>query len=185
MILDQADETADTPAPEGRRHWWLSALDQSARPPGRWPAAPSGGSPRTARLVLRSETASPKAARDFAVRTLGEWQLPELADDVTVVVSELVTNAVRYGLRGLPPAAQVCPIQLVLLGHPRRLVLVVTDPSDQIPAITEPDPDRFSEGGRGLLVVDALSSAWGWAPLTSGGKAVWAAFELQPARTGH
>lgn len=183
MILDQADETASAPVQDGRRLWWLSAFDESLRPPGRWPTPPAGR-PRTARLVVRNEPGSPKTARDFALRKLGEWSLADLADDVTVVVSELVTNAVRYGLRGLPPAAQVCPIQFVLFGHSRRLVMVVTDPSDQLPLLEVPDPERFSEGGRGLLVVEALSSAWGWAPLTSGGKAVWAAFEFQPARTG-
>jgi anti-sigma regulatory factor (Ser/Thr protein kinase) len=178
MILDQADDTTDMPTREGRRHWWLSALDQSPRPPGHWPTPPSG-SPRTARIVLRTEAGSPRAARDFTERTLGDWELPDPADDVTLVVSELVTNAVRYGLDGLPPAAQLCPVQLALFGHPRRLVVVVTDPSDHIPRAAEPCADRFGENGRGLLVVQALSSAWGWAPLPSGGKAVWAAFDLR------
>ncbi|XRQ02316.1 hypothetical protein ACN3XK_37560, partial [Actinomadura welshii] len=40
-------------------------------------------------------------------------------------------------------------------------------------------PDRFVEGGRGLLVVGAVSDAWGWARLATGGKAVWAAFDLR------
>jgi anti-sigma regulatory factor (Ser/Thr protein kinase) len=176
MILDQAEETVDFGAQHRRRHWGLPALDQSIRPPGRWPASPPGSTPRTARLVLRTDTGSPKAARDFAERVLEEWGMS--APDVTIVVSELVTNAVRYGLTGLPTVSQGYPIQLVLLGHPRRLVLVVTDPSEQVPVAARPEPDRYSENGRGLMVVEALSSAWGWAPLTSGGKAVWAAFEL-------
>lgn len=178
MILDQADDATDTPVREGSRHWWLSALDQSPRPPGYWPA-PASSSPRTARLVLRTEAGSPRAARRFTSRTLDEWGLGEPAEDVTMVVSELVTNAVRYGLDGLPPAAQLCPVQLALFCHPRRLVVVVTDPSDHIPRIAAPDADRHAENGRGLRVVEALSSAWGWAPLTSGGKAVWAAFDLR------
>ncbi|HEX2314035.1 MAG TPA: ATP-binding protein [Thermomonospora sp.] len=181
MILDQADDAIDTPVREGRRHWWLSALDQSPRPPGHWPIPPSG-SPRTARVVLRTEAGSPRAARDFTARTLGDWEMGDQAEDVTMVVSELVTNAVRYGLDGLPPAAQLCPVQLALFRHPRRLVVVVTDPSDHIPRAAGAETDRFSESGRGLMVVEALSSAWGWAPLTSGGKAVWAAFELHGPR---
>ncbi|PKK14487.1 MULTISPECIES: ATP-binding protein [Thermomonospora] len=183
MILDQADDTTtDTLARDGRRHWWLSALDDSSHSPGHWPTPPAG-SPRTARIVLRTEAASPKAARDFTARTLAEWELSDSADDVTMVVSELVTNAVRYGLDGLPPSAQLCPVQLALFRHPHRLVVVVTDPSEHIPRIAEAGADRFSESGRGLLVVQALSNAWGWAPLSTGGKAVWAAFDLRRRRT--
>jgi hypothetical protein len=48
-----------------------------------------------------------------------------------------------------------------------------------VPEPVEPDPDRFGEGGRGLVVVGAVSDAWGWAPLGTGGKAVWAAFDMR------
>lgn len=187
MILDQmAAETADPYPQTGRQVWWLPALDQSDRPPGRWPAPSAGRSPRIARLVLRTEHCSPKAARDFTERTLADWRLAAPTEDVTVVVSELVTNAVRYGQIGLSHAAHGAPVQLVLFGHPRRLVAVVTDPSDEIPQPLDTDSEGSLENGRGLLVVQALSNAWSWAPLTNGGKAVWAAFELVPAeqRTG-
>ncbi|MFC7728861.1 ATP-binding protein [Actinomadura keratinilytica] len=145
--------------------------------------APSGR-PRTARRVLPADAASPKAAREFARATLEEWGLADAVEDVLVAVSELVTNALRHGLTDLLRPAPPCPIQVVLLGHPRRLVVVVTDPGTQVPEQAEPDPDRFGEAGRGLVVVGAVSDAWGWAPLTTGGKAVWAAFDLRPASAG-
>lgn len=198
MIVDQADDVAAPPAHGGRRAWrfaaagralWPDAGPTALVPPatpglaGHWPTPPSGR-PRTARRVLPADAASPKAAREFARATLEEWGLADAVEDVLVAVSELVTNALRHGLTDLLRPAPPCPIQVVLLGHPRRLVVVVTDPGTQVPEQAEPDPDRFGEAGRGLVVVGAVSDAWGWAPLTTGGKAVWAAFDLRPASTG-
>lgn len=183
MIVDLADEAALAPVNDGRRHWWPSALDQAARPSGRWPTPPSG-TPHTARCVLRAGSGSPKVARDFTRTTLDDWHMRALADDVLVVVSELVTNAFRHGLKEVTHPARLCPIQLVVFGYSRRLVTVVSDPSNHLPTVSELQPDHFGEGGRGLVVVAAISSAWGWAPLGTGGKAVWAAFDLSPLPGG-
>jgi anti-sigma regulatory factor (Ser/Thr protein kinase) len=181
MIVDQADETTDAPARDGRRHWSLSTLGQAGRPAGRWPTPPAGTSPRSARRLLTQDAESSKAARDFTRVTLHDWDLEPLADDVSVVVSELVTNALRHGMNGFAqPAGHVSPIQLVLFGHQHRLVVVVSDPGDQRPVLTEIEPSRFAESGRGLVVVEAMSTSWGWAPLATGGKAVWSAFDLSP-----
>jgi anti-sigma regulatory factor (Ser/Thr protein kinase) len=192
MIVDQADVAA-VPTDTGRRPWrppapahtHRAAIRQPAPPTataglaGRWPTPPAGSSPRTARRVLPADATSPKAARDFTVATLAEWGLADATDDVVITVSELVTNALRHGLREVPQPVPTCPIQLVLLGHPRRLVVAVTDPGGGTPEPVEQEPERFGEGGRGLLVVGAVSGAWGWAPLATGGKAVWAAFNLR------
>ncbi|NVI86546.1 ATP-binding protein [Actinomadura sp. BRA 177] len=145
---------------------------------GLWPA-PHAGTPRTARRVLPAEITSPRAAREFVQATLDDWGLGGDAGDVVVAVSELVTNALRHGLEGLPQPLPLCPIQVVLVGHPRRLVVSVTDPSGRAPEPAPTEPDRFVEGGRGLVVVGAISDAWGWARLATGGKAVWAAFDLR------
>ncbi|MEV5828175.1 ATP-binding protein [Spirillospora sp. NPDC052242] len=142
---------------------------------GRWPT-PHEGAPRTARHVLPAEITAPRTAREFTEATLREWGLADEAGDIVVTVSELVTNALRHGLEGLPQPLPRRPIQLVLIGHRRRLVVAVTDPSGRAPEPATVDPDRFVEGGRGLLVVGAVSDAWGWAPLATGGKSVWAAF---------
>jgi anti-sigma regulatory factor (Ser/Thr protein kinase) len=200
MIVDQADDVAAPAAPNGRRHPGPHEQPDRApvpdlRPPsagdaapaaptavpglaGLWPAPPAGV-PRTARQVLTADNSSPREARAFTHATLREWGMDAAADDVVAAVSELVTNALQHGLRGLPRPLPARPIQLVLLGHPRRLVAAVTDPGARAPEPIPQDPSRFGEGGRGLLVVGAVSGAWGWAPLATGGKAVWAAFNLR------
>ncbi|GAA2152392.1 ATP-binding protein [Actinomadura napierensis] len=203
MTVDQADDVAAHAAMGGRgpRHAvhapWPDAPQAAARPnapanapepapglAGLWPAA-HAGTPRTARKVLPAEITAPRTAREFTQATLRDWGLTEDAEDVVVAISELVTNALRHGLEGLPQPLPLCPIQVVLVGHPRRLVVTVTDPGARAPEPLPNDPDRFVEGGRGLLVVSGVSDAWGWARLSTGGKAVWASFDLRvspPAR---
>ena len=172
MMVLRAHRIADSAMDDG----WLSVLGQTWPVTGHWPS-PLTDSPESARRVLRSDLASPRIARDFARTTLADWTLCPLAEDTTVVVSELVTNALRHGLRGAPHSTQAWPIQLVLLRHDRRLLTAVTDPGDGVP--TPSDPGDFAENGRGLHVVEAISSTWGWARLATGGKAVWAAFDIR------
>ncbi|MFB4281742.1 ATP-binding protein [Nonomuraea sp. MTCD27] len=109
------------------------------------------------------EPACVATARRFVDQTLGAWGAVELAFDTQLVVSELVTNAMRHG----GGAAQ-----LRLLSHGAELACVVTDHSHTVPVAAS--PDVFSEYGRGLRLVDALCTAWGW--LSPGGarKLVWA-----------
>lgn len=140
-----------------------------------WPAPPVSGTSRLVRYPLNSDLSSPRSAREFARTTLAEWGLPEVYCDAGVVVSELVTNAVRYGLPGRHQHSRA-PIQMVLMHQERRVLVIVTDPSPEAPHQT--CPDDFSENGRGLQVVAAVSEAWGWAPLATGGKAVWASFAV-------
>jgi anti-sigma regulatory factor (Ser/Thr protein kinase) len=132
-----------------------------------------------AALSLCALPGSAKVARDFAVSVLRTWGLPELLPDVSLVVSELVTNAVRHGLRGMAaeavpaPAPEVpAPIRLAMLRQGSRLRCEVTDPSDVMPVRLEADED--SEIGRGLHLVAALSWEWGATLLVGGGKCVWA-----------
>lgn len=201
MTVDQADDVA-APAAMGRSrsrhaadlHPWP---DSPAAPPGPnvqapvpasvpvapglaglWPA-PHAGTPRMARRVFPAEITAPRSAREFTQVTLDGWGLSGDVGDIVVAVSELVTNALRHGMEGLPQPLPLCPIQLVLIGHPRRLVVSVTDPGGRPPEPIPSDPERFFEGGRGLLVLGAISDAWGWARLATGGKAVWAAFDLR------
>ena len=155
---------------------WTSVLGHAWPAAGRWPS-PLTDDPEAARCVLRSNLESPRIARDFTRTTLTEWKLCQLLDDAAVVVSELVTNALRHGLQCTLNSAEALPIQLVLFRHDRRLMAVVTDPGDEVPA--RADSGHFAETGRGLQVVEAISHTWGWARLATGGKAVWAAFETR------
>ena len=181
MILHLADGTAEVPstlaclADTGRRpRSTVAVLPEFGRAAGQWPAPSSiGHGPDLARRVLRGEPASPRSAREFTHATLTGWRLSALTEDAEMVVSELVTNAVRHGLADERHAPV---LQLVLLKHERRLVVVVTDPGDQVPRLAE--RGDFAETGRGLRIVAALSGSWGWAPLVTGGKAVWASFDL-------
>jgi anti-sigma regulatory factor (Ser/Thr protein kinase) len=126
------------------------------------------------RFAIRSfgpEMASPGAARDFTRHTLQAWALGDLADDASVIVSELVTNALRHGLKGhadAPPAS----VELILCWAASMVFCVVTDPGASPPVLADPDP--AAEAGRGLHVVEALACDWGWGMLDPARKAVWA-----------
>jgi anti-sigma regulatory factor (Ser/Thr protein kinase) len=141
----------------------------------------------SARCRLSRHRSSVRDAREFVRYTLGSWRVETLEPDVSIVVSELVTNALRHGL-GLSidedPFATSddtlrCPVSVTLCRVGRAVLCAVHDPSAEVPRPA--DPDLMSGSGRGLQLVEALSSRWGWTQLSrSGGKAVWAVF-LSPA----
>ncbi|MCO6006246.1 ATP-binding protein [Actinoallomurus purpureus] len=140
---------------------------------------PVFGPSQDAMCPLRASGASPGIAREFTIATLRAWGLADLADDATVVVSELVTNALRYGLPPLFGTADDRPIRLTLIRHGGLVVCVVADASREEPLVR--DPCEISENGRGLHVIEALSRTWGWTPLPAAGKAVWAALAVPRA----
>ncbi|MET8161085.1 ATP-binding protein [Sphaerisporangium sp. NPDC005289] len=125
---------------------------------------------------LRPQADSVKTARDVTRRTLSGWGCPQIGDDATLVVSELVTNAVRYACH-TARRYEDHPITLLLLRMSQHVLLAVSDPSDEAP--TRRQPDFVSEHGRGLYIVDTYSKAWGWESLEEGGKAVWALFRAE------
>jgi anti-sigma regulatory factor (Ser/Thr protein kinase) len=122
-----------------------------------------------------------REARQFTRRTLDQWDMGDRFDDVCLVVSELVTNALRHGL----PANTLCgtrqesAVRLHLMRWTERLVCAVRDPSHDSPVTRETD-DFSAESGRGLFLVDSFSDSWGWHPLAGAlsGKVVWALFRL-------
>jgi hypothetical protein len=117
-----------------------------------------------------------RKARRFASNVLSAWSLPGLVDDATLAVCELVTNALRHGPR---PQVASCPVQLLMFRLGWSVLCIVTDPSGDPPILRE--PDCTSENGRGLQVVAGVSRMWGWTPLRSTGKAVWAGFAVEEA----
>jgi serine phosphatase RsbU (regulator of sigma subunit)/anti-sigma regulatory factor (Ser/Thr protein kinase) len=102
-------------------------------------------------------------ARRLVQHTLHHWGLGELADDVELLVSEVVTNAVHCAER---------PITLRLL-RTDVLRCEVGDDAPQLPRLQHPQPQE--ESGRGLFLVNRLAQQWG-ATRLSAGKVVW--FEL-------
>jgi anti-sigma regulatory factor (Ser/Thr protein kinase) len=129
-------------------------------------------------LVPAPESAS--TARDFTIATLRGWHLEALIQDTVMVVSELVTNAIRHGTSCGGDSADDARVELSWLYEASRLICTVTDRSVK-PPVMKP-ADLGAESGRGLQVVQALALAWGWAVLSTPGKAVWAAFQLPGTR---
>ncbi|MGW0825556.1 ATP-binding protein [Streptomyces sp. NPDC002845] len=116
---------------------------------------------------FRRERRSVPAARQFTYETLTGWGLVEAGrgGDILLCVSELATNALVHGV---PPGRQF----LVFLRYDGALLRVeVHDSGGGTPRIAE-DGD---EGGRGLLLVAALSDKWGVGERELG-KVVWAEF---------
>jgi anti-sigma regulatory factor (Ser/Thr protein kinase) len=116
-------------------------------------------------------------AREVVARTVRGWQTggqSRLCDDVTTVVSELVANACRHGLRqadGEPPWR----IVLGLVRTDSHLMCVVSDPGAEPLSLLPLTPD--AEIGHGLHIVDRTAADWGWHPgAPTTGKIVWAAF---------
>lgn len=144
-----------------------------------------------------------RSAREFARTTLRSWGLDSIFDDVALVASELVTNALRHALGATPDgrapdlaphvplqpgrlqaADSRAPIRISLVHRAPQVVCAVSDPSAQGPVARE--ADFVAESGRGLHLVDSFTSSWGWHPLAGAGKVVWALFdapeEIVPGR---
>jgi anti-sigma regulatory factor (Ser/Thr protein kinase) len=121
-----------------------------------------------------------RSARQFTRRTLADWDVPERFDDICLVVSELVTNALRHALPPGPPRDQDPPVRLHLMRWASRVVCAVRDPGNEGPVARKAEGDLAAESGRGLFLVDSFSDSWGWHPLagTLSGKVVWALFRL-------
>jgi serine phosphatase RsbU (regulator of sigma subunit)/anti-sigma regulatory factor (Ser/Thr protein kinase) len=110
-----------------------------------------------------------EARKQVAVR-LAQWGLEDAAFITELVVSELVTNAIRYA---------ASPIQLRLI-RDRTLICEVSDGSSTAPHLRR--ALAFDEGGRGLLLVSQLTQRWGTRQ-TPNGKTIWAELH-RPGATG-
>ena len=127
-------------------------------------------------------------ARRHTEDLLREWGAETLSSDAQLVVTELVTNAMKEsgGLdayaqnvyiqepRAIPyeRLAELATIRLRLSYGSRRLLIEVWDESEPLPEVKTPDLD--SQNGRVLIIVGALSDKFGWYPAEGGGKVVWA-----------
>lgn len=95
----------------------------------------------------------------------------DLIGDAQLLVSEIVTNAVRHGRPD---------ITLVVRVEPPAIGIAVHDHGDSLPTSTPSPPPVSQPSGRGLVIVDAIASAWGVTPDAGSGpgKVVW--FEIEP-----
>ncbi|MEV5706544.1 ATP-binding protein [Actinoallomurus sp. NPDC052274] len=115
---------------------------------------------------------APGEAREWSAKVLARWDLTGLADDLQTVVTELVTNALRAG-------AGAVHALIEWRWGTDTVELQVWDDAPGRPQLRQ--PDFVAETGRGLFIVEALSTAWGHHPGADGGKVVWARFTT-PAR---
>jgi serine phosphatase RsbU (regulator of sigma subunit)/anti-sigma regulatory factor (Ser/Thr protein kinase) len=104
--------------------------------------------------------------RDLATCKLADWDLEECAFSAELVVSELVTNAIRYGS---------APVRLRLIRQD-TLTCEVSDGSNTAPHLRR--ARMFDEGGRGLFIVAQLAERWGTRQRADG-KTIWAELPLQ------
>lgn len=119
------------------------------------------GSDRVASWDLPSDPAAVADARSLAGRTLSEWGMDDLLFTTELIVSELVTNAIRHA---------TAPISLRLI-RDRALICEVSDASSTSPRLRH--ARTTDEGGRGLLIVAQLARRWG-TRYTKTGKIIWA-----------
>lgn len=122
-------------------------------------------------LALPREVTSVRSARQFVSRKLAEWDLGALVDDALVVTSELATNAITH-------AESSCHIRLSLTAASLRIDVIDTGAGTPEPR----PPSSTEEHGRGLHLVDALTTAWGLEIVPGEGKLVWAEL-ARPALT--
>ncbi|GHI04590.1 ATP-binding protein [Streptomyces cellostaticus] len=121
--------------------------------------------------LLDPHPRSVRQARRFLQHCLSQWQLPAPVDSATLVVSELSTNALQHSRT---PGSG--PVWLAIILYTEELICAVADPSPKPPRTQSLAP--LSEAGRGLHVIAALSSSWGWSPSPPPGKIVWARIPL-------
>ncbi|MGW5497820.1 SpoIIE family protein phosphatase [Streptomyces olivaceoviridis] len=157
---------ADTP---GRR-------DDAALLLARYEGADDSAAPRTARFhVHRRDLRAVRAARGFVHECLCDWGLADLSDDLELITSELVTNALIH-------AGSDVDLRLRAFGDRVRLEVRDADSDPPVPtaySLTDEGSAR-AEHGRGLYLVDALAHTWNTSP-SGRGKTVWLELDIPGA----
>lgn len=132
---------------------------------------------RRSSLELAAQARAAPQARRHVRTTLARWDLDQVADDAELITCELVGNAIAASAALPAPAG----VGLVIAAWPDRLMVMVRDASADRPVPTPlPGSDDYAVAGRGLAIVAALSTRWGWAP-EGRGKVVWASIALSRA----
>jgi anti-sigma regulatory factor (Ser/Thr protein kinase) len=129
-------------------------------------------------MELGALSSAVPCARLHARHVLWEWGQTSLAEDAELVVSELATNAVS----ATQAIESIRPVRLWLFSDSSRTLIMIGDASPSPPSRIDPVATD-TDGGRGLLLVEALSSNWGWYTTRMAGttKVIWAEFHVQPA----
>jgi Anti-sigma regulatory factor (Ser/Thr protein kinase) len=118
---------------------------------------------------LPHDRRAPSLARDLTRKALADWGLNTFADDILLVVSELVTNAVVHG-------APLVYLRLWL--EPGRLCGSVVDHGEALPRRMDLSGDDLAEHGRGLAMVSTITTSLGWGRTAGGATRVWFTYSL-------
>jgi anti-sigma regulatory factor (Ser/Thr protein kinase) len=114
-------------------------------------------------------------ARQATRAAVAAWRLGYLADSAVLLVSELVTNALRHAAPDVAGDVPGTVLRLEYADGWLRIEVHDTSPHAPRPRI----PDWLDESGFGLMLVDALAAKWGVLQ-TAQGKAVWAELDARP-----
>jgi anti-sigma regulatory factor (Ser/Thr protein kinase) len=120
------------------------------------------------RTVLAADGRAAGQARSFIAEALRGSQCAALSDTAELLVTELVSNAVRHG----GP-----PVELEVRCEEGRVAAYVQDASKRLPVYEPEGPSLLAEGGRGIQLVDALAARWG-ADVFNGRKRMWFVLEM-------
>ena len=125
---------------------------------------------------LPPDKTAPSVARARTRNVLGNWRLGPVLEPLLLVVSELVGNAVRHGRP---------PVQMLLRKTSRGVRVEVHDErSEAAPPVSGALPDDDAESGRGLYLVEAVSTETGVEQVPGDGKVVWATLEPEDGTSG-
>ncbi|MEU4092933.1 SpoIIE family protein phosphatase [Streptomyces sp. NPDC026673] len=142
--------------------------DDAALLLARYEGTEDGTAPRVAHLhIHRRDLSGVRQARGFVSECLHDWRLAELAEDLVLITSELVTNALVH-------AGSDVDLRLRAFGDRVRLEVRDSGSDPPVPtaySLTE-EGSAQAEHGRGLYLVDALARIWGTSP-SGRGKTVW------------
>lgn len=147
---------------------------RAAESPTPAPVMPPPAWRHVSTLELAALPATVACARLHAKHVLWEWQLEHLADEAEILVSELLTNAVKASQALSGPGL----VALRLLASRRQLIIEVWDQNPHDPRAHRVDAD--AEHGRGFMVVDGLSYRWGHRRVSANLKVVWCELMIEP-----
>ena len=185
--VDRAVVAAHPSQPAGGAgcDWLMLAAEMAGLAGGSWRSPPDPARtgwacpPRIATRALSAQAGSVRAARYFTVATLRRWGTAHSSQDIAIVVSEMVTNALRHALPGPGDTGPRRPVRLGLLQQGPWVLCAVADPGTAVPVPRAPGP--LAEAGRGLQMICAFSDLWGCTTPGEAGKVVWAMFTARHA----
>lgn len=128
------------------------------------------GSTERLTAVLEPVVGAARRSRELVTEACARWELPALAGAACIVITELVNNVVAHAHT---------PMTVWLASHDDTLTVAVQD-ADPTPPTARTPVAPTAYGGRGLLLIDAVSRRWGASPY-NGGKVVWAVLHPEDA----